>query len=210
MIDVMRESPTEQGRAARRARPIGIVLAESQAFLRRESIQIRGLHFRVPPADAVPAQVVREQVDDVRFCSSSVPDWLFFTFERRRILTGQAFAPARRLGAQLGRVRVRGLRRVPRKGDVGVEQLQGRDEAEEPHEQARAALHLSLRRAVLAASPRGLAGECWLQLALKVALLRALGAIRSEAEVSQKTNCLGRGAYHLAKSSVDLLAAVRH
>ena len=91
----------------------------------------------------MPAQVVREQVDEVRFCSSSVPDWLFFTFER---------PVPRRLGAQLGRVRVRGLRRVPRKGDVGVEQLQGRDEAEEPHEQARAALHGSLRRAVLAAA----------------------------------------------------------
>ena len=88
----------------------------------------------------MPPQVVREQINEVRFRSARVPDRSFFTFAR---------PVARRLGAQLGRAR--GLRRVPREGDVGVEELQGRDEAEQAHEQPRAALH------VLAALP-----EAWL------------------------------------------------
>ena len=45
------------------------------------------------------------------------PDWLFFTFDDG-ILTGRVRASPAAWGAARP-VRVRGLRRVPRKGDVG-------------------------------------------------------------------------------------------
>ena len=160
------------------------MLAQPQTFRRREPIQIWRLYFLISPPNAVPPEVVREQINEVRFRASRVPDRSFFTFAR---------PVPRRLGAQRGRARVGGLRRVPREGDVGVKSCRAVMRPRRPTSRRvpRFMSRSGARFWQLLSQAPGLC-ESRFQPKLKPALmLRALRAIRSDTAESQFSSVQG-------------------